>query len=69
MREHDYIFYSDVYKLNKFNHSWEAIGNIPSARSSSAAASIVDNRTIVVGGLNDKGECTNKVWIGSCDPQ
>ena len=69
VREHDYIFYSDVYKLNKFNHSWEAIGNIPSARSSSAAASTADNRMIVVGGLNDKGERTNKVWIGSCDPQ
>ena len=23
---------SDVYKLNKVSHSWEAIGNIPSAR-------------------------------------
>ena len=65
----DYIHYSDVYKLNKVNHTWEAIGNIPSARYFSAAVSTADNRIIVIGGLNDKRECTNKVWIGSCDPQ
>ena len=60
---------SDVYKLNKASHSWEAIGHISSARSSSAAVSTADNRVIVIGGLNDKGEYTNTVWIGSCDPQ
>ena len=60
---------SDVYKLNKVNHSWEAIGHIPSARSLSAAVSTADNRVIVIGGVNDKGELTNTVWIGSCDPQ
>ena len=60
---------SDVYKLNKFSHSWEAIGHIPSARSLSAAVSTADNRVIVIGGRNDKGELTNTVWIGSCDPQ
>ena len=60
---------SDVYKLNKVSHSWEAIGHIPSARSSSAAVSTADNRVIVIGGKNDKGEFTNTVWIGSCDPQ
>jgi len=60
---------SDVYKLNKVSHSWEAIGYIPSARSSSAAVSTADNRIIVIGGLNDKGEYTNTVWIGSCEPQ
>ena len=60
---------SDVYKLNKVSHSWEAIGHIPSARNSSAAVSTADNRVIVIGGLNDKVEYTNTVWIGSCDPQ
>ena len=65
---------SDVYKLNKVSHSWEAIGHIPSAISSSArelsaAVSTADNRVIVIGGVNDKGEYTNTVWIGSCDPQ
>ena len=60
---------SDVYKLNKVNHSWEAIGHIPSARNASAAVSTADNRVIVIGGVNDKGEVTNTVWIGSCDPQ
>ena len=60
---------SDVYKLNKVSHSWEATGHILSARSSSAAVSTADNRLIVIGGVNDKGEYTNTVWIGSCDPQ
>ena len=60
---------SDICKLNKVNHSWEAIGHIPSARSRSAAVSIADNRVIVIGGENDKREVTNTVWIGSCEPQ
>ena len=60
---------SDVYKLNKVDQIWEAIGNIPSARSSSAAVSTADNRVIVIGGCNDKVEETSTVWIGSCEPQ
>ena len=64
-----YTHTSDVYKLNKVSHSWEAIGHIPSARNSSAAVSTADNRVIVIGGVNDKGKITNTVWIGSCDPQ
>ena len=60
---------SDVHKLNKISHSWEAIGHIPSARSTSAAVSTADNRVIVIGGYNDKGWVTNTVWIGSCEPQ
>ena len=67
--ELDYMRYSNIYKLNKVNHSWEAIGHIPSARSLSAAVSTADNRVIVIGGLNDKEEHTNTVWIGSYDPQ
>ena len=59
---------SEVYKLNKVSHSWEAIGHIPSARSTSAAVSTADNRVIVLGGMNDKEEHTNTLWIGSCDP-
>ena len=60
---------SDIHKLNKVSHSWEAIGNIPSARYRPAAVSTADNRVIVIGGENDKGEATNTVWIGSCEPQ
>jgi len=60
---------SEVYKLNKVSHSWEAIGHIPSARKVSAAVSTADNRIIVIGGWNDKSERTNTVWIGSCEPQ
>ena len=62
-------FTSDIHKLNKVSHSWEAIGQIPSARCKSAAVSTADNRVIVIGGLNDKHEDTNIVWIGSCEPQ
>ena len=60
---------SDIHKLNKVSHSWEAIGHIPSVRERSAAVSTADNRVIVIGGGNDKREATNTVWIGSCDPQ
>ena len=60
---------SDVHKLNKVTHNWEAIGHIPSARYLSAAVSTADNRVIVIGGYNDNGEKTNTVWIGSCEPQ
>jgi len=62
--------YTDgVYKLNKVSHSWKTIGHIPLARSASAAVSTPDNRIIIIGGWNDKGECTNSIWIGSCKPQ
>ena len=60
---------SDIYKLNKVSHSWEAIGQIPSARSSSAAVSTLDDRVIVIGGSNNKEEYINTVWIGSYEPQ
>ena len=59
---------SDIHKLNKVSHSWEAIGHIPSARDSSAAVSTGD-KVIVIGGANDKLKATNTVWIGSCEPQ
>ena len=60
---------SDIHKLNKVSHNWEAIGNIPSARYRAAAVSTADNKVIVIGGVNDKYEATNTVWIGSCEPQ
>ena len=64
-----YIYNSDVHKLNKISHTWEAIGHIPAARYLSAAVSTADNRIIVIGGYNDEGKQTNTVWIGSCEPQ
>ena len=60
---------SNIQKFNKVNHSWEVIGKIPSARSRLAAVSVVDNKIVVVGGWDDKGHCSNTVWIGSCEPQ
>ena len=56
---------SDIHKLNTISHSWEYMGYIPSARNLSAAVSMDDNKVIVVGGVNDKGEVTNTVWIGT----
>ena len=64
-----YTYTSDIYKFNKASHSWEVIGQIPSAKSSLAAVSTGDNRIIVIGGRNDKGVITDTVWIGSCEPQ
>ena len=64
-----YATTSEVYKLNKVNHSWEHIGYIPSARDGLAAVSTVNNTVIVIGGWNDKKGITNTVWIGSCEPQ
>jgi len=63
-----YIRTSDIYKLNKVSHSWETIGHIPSARSAPAAVSTADNRIIVIGGRNDKGDETNTVWLAQVSP-
>ena len=58
---------SDIFKLNKVSHIWEATGHIPSARSSAVAVSTA-NKVIVIGGLNDEGISTDTVWIGLCEP-
>ena len=55
--------------LNKVSHSWEVIGQIPSARSRSAVVSVADNKIVVVGGWDYEGRPTKTVWIGSCKPQ
>ena len=60
---------ADIYKFNTVSHSWEAIGKIPSVRDSSAAVNTDGSRVIVIGGLNAKGEATNTVWVGLCEPQ
>ena len=67
--ENEFTRTSNIYKLNKNMHSWEAIGHIPSARNATAAVSTADNRVIVIGGWNVKEVRTNTVWIGSCEPQ
>ena len=63
--------YSNIYKLNKTNHSWEAVEQkIPSGRSSPAAICTPDNKIIVVGGYNwEKNQPMNTLWIGLCEPQ
>ena len=64
-----YVHTSDIYKFNKISHSWEVIGKIPSARNRLAAVSVADNKIVVAGGWDDKGQFTNTVWIGSCELQ
>ena len=64
-----YACTAGIYKLNNVNHKWEAIGHTPSQIYRSAVVSLADNRIIVIGGLNDKVEETNKVWIGSFKSQ
>ena len=57
---------SNIYKLNSASRSWEVIKpRIPSARSSLTAVSTDDGRMIIIGGLTDKGEVTDTVWISS----
>lgn len=59
----------DVCKLNKTSHRWEAIGRIPSIRSSPAAVCTPDDRVIVIGGTSKS--ITDTVYIGyiSCKSQ
>ena len=69
MTGNEYTRTFDLYRLNKITHSWEVIGHIPLAINGTAAVSTADNRVIVIGGRNDKGEATNTVWIGLCERQ
>ena len=64
--ENHITFSSDIYKYNKANSSWEAMGHIPSPRYSLAAVAVADNKIVIIGGENNKREYTNTVWIGSC---
>ena len=59
----------DIHLFNKVNHRWEVIGQIPSPRYGSAVVSVADNKIVVVGGKDNKGQKTNTVWIGSFEPQ
>ena len=64
-----YVYTSNIHKFNKVSHSWEAIGQIPSARRAPTAVSIADDKIVVVGGFDDKGHFANTLWIGLCEPQ
>ena len=52
---------SDVYMFNNVSNSWEARGNIPSARDAPAASAVNvgDNKIVVIGEVNDmnQGPC------------
>ena len=53
---------TNIFHLNKPNHIWEAIGDIPLTRHASAAVSL-ENGIIIFGGNNTTRECTDNVWI------
>ena len=64
-----YVHASDIHMFNKVSHSWDIIGQIPSAREAPAAVSLSNHKIIVVGGFDDKDQYTDTVWIGSCESQ
>ena len=64
-----YMYTRNIHLFNSDSHCWEVIGEIPSAKSGPSAASVTNNKIIVVGGYSDKGQYTNDVWIGTCEPQ
>jgi len=64
-----YVYTSDIHMFNKVSHSWEVIGQIPSARKGPAVVSVAYNKIVVVGGRDNKYNYTNTVWIGSLEPQ
>ena len=63
-----YLHTSDIYVLNKLNHSWKVIEQIPSPRVAPVVVSMSDT-IIVIGGVDEDGQFTNTVWIGSREPQ
>ena len=69
-RNKGYRTTSNIYKLNKANHIWEPIGQIPLASDGLAAVSTTDHNSkiIVIGGWNDRRGICNTVWTGLCDP-
>ncbi|XP_065916810.1 serine/threonine-protein kinase WNK-like isoform X2 [Dysidea avara] len=61
---------NNVYRFNKVSRSWGVIEHMPSPRSRPAAASVTDNKIVVVGGYSiGQKQYTNTVWIGLCEPQ
>lgn len=58
---------TDIAFLNRSNGCWEVIGYIPSARIAPAVV-CVHNRVALIGGQDEKGQLTNTVWIGTCEP-
>jgi len=66
---YQYVCTSDIHMFNQVSHSWEVIGQIPSARRGPTAVCVADHKIVVVGGCDDSVQCTNTVWIGSCEPQ
>jgi len=59
---------NDIYLLNKMNRSWEAVQQIPSPRDAPVVVNMAD-KFIVIGGVDEGGQFTNTLWIGSCKPQ
>lgn len=59
---------SNIYLLNEVNRSWKPVQQIPSPRDAPVVVSMADT-FIVIGGVDEDGQFTNTLWIGSCKPQ
>ena len=58
---------SDFYVLNKITHHWDVVEQILSPRVAPVVVSMADT-IIVIGRVDDNGQFTNTVWIGSFNP-
>ena len=66
--DHHFMPTRDIRMFDKVSQNWMFTGYLRSARWAAAAVFVSDNTIIVFGGLNDTNDCTNTVWIGSCEP-
>jgi len=64
--DHSYVYTSDIHVLNKTNNSWKMIEQIPSPRVAPAVVN-TDDTIVVIGGVDEGGQFSNSVWIGSCE--
>ena len=60
---------SDIHMFNKISDKWDVIGQMPFERRAPAVVGLPSNKIVVIGGLNNKDQVTDGVWVGLCQPQ